>query len=40
LSTTVREPQKVERLRLPFAASLVVLHCKPSELDQPRLLGV
>src|SRR5215510_15173289 len=38
--TTVRESKKVERLRFPRATSLPVLHREPSELDQPRLLGV
>src|SRR5262249_36497794 len=40
LSTTMREPKKVECLRLPLTASLRILHGKTPELDQPRLLGV
>lgn len=40
LSTTVRESKEVECLRLPLTASLLIVHCKSSELDQPRLLGV
>ena len=40
LPTTMREPKKVERFRLPVTASSLILHCKSSELDQPRLLGV
>src|SRR5688572_24230950 len=40
LPTTMRESKKVERLRLPLTANLLILHSKSSELDQPRLLRV
>src|ERR1035438_10168313 len=38
LRADVREPQEVERLRLPVAAPGSILGGVPPELDQPRLL--
>src|SRR5450755_830245 len=38
LRTNVREPQEIERVRLPVAAPGSILGGEPPELDQPRLL--
>src|SRR5215831_13928141 len=40
LPADVREPQKVERLRLPFSSTFPVLFGKPAELDPARLVWV
>ena len=36
----MRESEKIERLRLPKASSLTACYCMPSELDEPRLIGM
>src|ERR1700730_850338 len=40
LRAVMRESEKIERLRLPKASSLTACYCMPSELDEPRLIGM